>query len=118
MPSGGRPWGCRTRSNVLRTLTWTSGRVTTLPESPHPEGRLSQLSVLENPTASAPTQGVVQRKETSAADPFVLSDDDEPVPDPEHDKFNLANQFPREELLQALEEQNVTQDSSGRTQEE
>jgi hypothetical protein len=30
MPSGGRPWGCRTRPDVLRTLTWTSGRVTTL----------------------------------------------------------------------------------------
>jgi hypothetical protein len=30
MPSGGRPWGCRTRPDVLRTLTWTSGRMTTL----------------------------------------------------------------------------------------
>jgi hypothetical protein len=30
MPSSGHPWGCRTRPDVLRTLTWTSGCVTTL----------------------------------------------------------------------------------------
>jgi hypothetical protein len=48
----------------------------------------------------------------------VLSDDDDPVPDPEHDKFNLTNQLSREELLEALEEQNVTGDSSAQTQEE
>jgi hypothetical protein len=34
---------------------------------------------------------------------------------PEHDKFNLANQLPREELLEAHEEQNVTGDSSAET---
>jgi hypothetical protein len=53
-----------------------------------------------------------------AEDPFVLSDDDDPVPNPEHDKFNLANQFPRKELLEVLEEQKVTGDSSAQTQEE
>jgi hypothetical protein len=82
------------------------------------EGRLSKSIFVDNPTANAPTKGAAQKKETSAEDPFVLSDDDDPVPDPEHDKFNLANQLPCEELLQALDEENVTGDSSARTQEE
>jgi hypothetical protein len=43
------------------------------------------------PTAKAPTDSALQEKEVSAEDPFVLSDDDDLVPDPEHDKFNLAN---------------------------
>jgi hypothetical protein len=46
----------------------------------------------------------------------VLFDDDDPIPDPEHDKFNLTNQLSREELLQALEEQNVNGDSSAQIQ--
>jgi hypothetical protein len=33
-----------------------------------------------------------------------LFDDDDPVHDPEHDKFNLANQLLHEELLEAHEE--------------
>jgi hypothetical protein len=87
-------------------------------ECSRPEGRLSKSITVENPTANAPKVGAPQRKETSAEDPFVLSNDDDLVPDPEHDKFNLANQLPREEFLQALEDQNVTGDSSARIQEE
>ena len=34
----------------------------------------------------------------------MLSNDDDLVPDLEHDKFNLANQVPCEELLEAREE--------------
>jgi hypothetical protein len=30
----------------------------------------------------------------SASDPIVLSNEDEPVPDLENDKFNVANQIP------------------------
>jgi hypothetical protein len=78
------------------------------------EGRLSKSIVVDNPMANTPSQ----KKETSAEDPFVLSDDDDPVPDLEHDKFKLTNQFPHEELLQALDEENVTGDSLARTQEE
>ena len=51
----------------------------------------------------------------------MLSDDDDPVPDPEHDKFNLANQVPREVLVEAREKHNsstMTQNSSAQTQEE
>jgi hypothetical protein len=68
--------------------------------------------------AEAPTEGAPQQKETSVEGPFLLSDDDDPVPDPEHDKFNLANQLPREELLEALKEQDITGGSSAETQEE
>jgi hypothetical protein len=87
-------------------------------ECSHPKGRLSKSIIVENPTANAPTVGAPQQKETYAKDPFMLSDDDDPVLDPEHDKFNLANQLPREEFLQALEDQNVIGDSSARTREE
>ena len=47
----------------------------------------------------------------SAKDFFVMFDDDDPILDPEHDKFNLANQLLRKELLEARKEQNVTRDS-------
>ena len=80
-----------------------------------PDGRLPKSIIVENPTANAPTVGAPQRKETSAEDPFVLSDDDDPIPDLEHDKFNLANQLLRKEFLQALEDQNITGDSSTQT---
>ena len=66
-------------------------------------------------------QSPSQRRITTAADPVVLSDDDDPVPDPEHDKFNLANQVPREVLLEAREKHNsptLTRDSSAQTEEE
>jgi hypothetical protein len=62
-----------------------------------------------------------QQKPTSREEPVVLSDEDDPVPDPEHDRFNLANQVPREVLLEARERQNsstLTGDSSAQTQEE
>jgi hypothetical protein len=86
-------------------------------ECPRPEANLAKSNVAETPTAEAPTEGAPQQKETSAEDPFLLSDDDDPVLDLEHDKFNLANQLPHEELLEAREEQNITGDSSAQTQE-
>jgi hypothetical protein len=87
-------------------------------ECPRPEANLAKSNVAKTPTAKAPTEGSLQQKETSAEDPFLLSDDDDPVPDPEHDKFNLANQLPRKELLEAREEKDFTGDSSAQTQEE
>jgi hypothetical protein len=60
-------------------------------ECPRPEANLTKSNVAEILTAKAPTEGASQQKETSAEDPFLLSDDNDPVPDPEHDKFNLAN---------------------------
>jgi hypothetical protein len=87
-------------------------------ECSRPDANPAKSHVAENPTAKAPTERVLQQNETSAEDPFVLSDDDDPVPDPEHDKFNLANQLPRKELLEAREEQNVTGVSSAQTEEE
>jgi hypothetical protein len=88
-------------------------------ECPRPEANLAKSNEAKILTAEAPTEGAPQQKETSAEEPFLLSDDDDdPVPDPEYDKFNLANQLPREELLEALEEQDVTGGSSAQTQEE
>jgi hypothetical protein len=87
-------------------------------ECPRPEANLAKSNVAKTPMAEAPIEGAPQQKETSAEEPFLLSDDDDPVPDPEHDKFNLANQLPCEELLEALEEQDVTRGSSAQTQEE
>ena len=69
----------------------------------------------EAPTAQSPPK---QLRETSAADPLVLSDEDDPVPDPEHDKFNLANQVPREVLQEAREKHIGTGESSAQTEEE
>ena len=59
-----------------------------------------------------------QHKETSTVDPLVLSDEDDPVPDPKHDKFNLANQVPYEVLLEAREKHNATGDSSAQIEEQ
>ena len=87
-------------------------------ECPRLEANLAKSNVAKTPMAKAPTEGVPQQKETSTKDPFLLSDDDDPIPDLEHDKFNLANQLPCEELLEACEEQNVTGDSSAQIQEE
>jgi hypothetical protein len=82
-------------------------------ECPHPEANLAKSNVAKTPGAEAPTEGAPQQKETSVEEPFLLSDDDDPVPDLEHD-----NQLPREELLEALEEQDVTAGSLAQTQEE
>ena len=48
----------------------------------------------------------------------MLSDGDDPLLDPEHDKFILANQVPREVLLEACEKHNATGESSAQTEEE
>jgi hypothetical protein len=87
-------------------------------ECPRPEANLAKSNVAKTPETEAPTEKAPQQKATSAEEPFLLSDDDDPVPDPEHDKFNLANELPREELLAALEEEDVTGGSSAQTQEE
>jgi hypothetical protein len=60
-------------------------------ECSRPDTRLSKSSVLENPKADVPCGNTNKSKDTSAMDPIVLSDEDDPVPDPEDDKFNLAN---------------------------
>jgi hypothetical protein len=83
-----------------------------------PKANLAKSNVAESPTAKAPMEGAPQQKETFAKDPFLLSDDDDPVPDPELDKFNLANQLSCEELLEAREEKNIIGDSSALTQKE
>jgi hypothetical protein len=56
-----------------------------------PDTRLSKLSVLENSKADAPRGDANKSKNTFATDPIVLSDEDDPIPDPKDDKFNLAN---------------------------
>jgi hypothetical protein len=68
--------------------------------------------------ADAADNDTTKSRDTFASDPIVLSDEDEPIPDPENDKFNLANQIPREEILQAMDEQNITGDASERTKEQ
>jgi hypothetical protein len=55
--------------------------------------------MIVNPMADTTNNDTAKSRDTSASDPIVLSDEDEPVPDPENDKFNLANQIPREEIL-------------------
>ena len=80
-------------------------------ECPCPEANLTKSNVAKIATIKAPTKGAPQQKETSAEDPFLLSNDDDPVPNLEHDKFNLANQLSCKELLEAREEQNVIGDS-------
>jgi hypothetical protein len=115
--SGGSPWSEGyedEQANAAMAERRRKGKQA-VAECPRPEANLAKSNVVEIPTAKAPTEGAPQQKETSAEDPFLLSDDDDPVPDPEHDKFNLANQLPCEELLEAREEQNVTGDSSAQT---
>ena len=74
-----------------------------------------QAEIAKAPTVEAPPQ---HKKKTSAADPVVLSDDDDLVPDPKHNKFNLANQVPCKILLEAREKHNTTRESSTQTKEE
>ena len=81
--------------------------------------QMAEAPTIEAETAEAPkAKAPPQHKKMSAADPVVLSDDDDPIPDPEHDNFNLANQVPREVLLEAREKHNTTRDSSTQTEEE
>jgi hypothetical protein len=117
--SGGSPWSEGyedEQANAAMAERRRKGKQA-VAECPRPEANLAKSNVAETPTAEAPTEGAPQQKETSAEDPFLLSDDDDPVLDLEHDKFNLANQLPHEELLEAREEQNITGDSSAQTQE-
>jgi hypothetical protein len=118
--SGGSPWSEGyedEQANAAMAERRRKGKQA-IAECPRLEANLTKSNIAETPTAKAPTKDAPQQKETSAEDPFLLSDDDDPVPDPEHDKFNLANQLPREELLEAREEHNVIGDSSAQTQEE
>ena len=48
----------------------------------------------------------------------MLSDGDDPVPDPKHDEFNLANQVPCKVLLEARKKHNAIRESSAQTEEE
>ena len=51
-------------------------------------------------------------------DPIVFSDEDDPVPDLENDKFILTNQIPHEELQQAMDEQIINGKALERTKEQ
>lgn len=55
--------------------------------------------MIVNPMVDAAYNYTTKSRDTFASDPIVLSNEDEPIPDPKNDKFNLANQIPREELL-------------------
>ena len=83
-------------------------------ESQMTEAATPEATTIEARTEEAP----LQHKETSAMDPLVLSDEDDLVPNPEHDKFNLANQVLRKVLLEAREKHNTTRDSSAQAKEE
>ena len=90
--------------------------------------KLRKLVVAESPTVEAATleaeaeapmaEAPPQYRETSAADPLLLSDGDDLLPDLEHDKFNLANQVSCKVLLEAREKHNATRESSAQTEEE
>jgi hypothetical protein len=73
-------------------------------EYSRPDSRLSNSALPKNPKGDAAPNDSKKSKDTSALDPILLSDEDEPIPDPENDKFNLANQIPCEELLQAMDQ--------------
>jgi hypothetical protein len=92
------------------------GKERVVGECSHPNTRLSKSSALENLKADAPPRDANKSKDTSATDPIMLSDEDDLVPDPENDKFNLANQIPREELQQAIDEQNITGEALEQTE--
>jgi hypothetical protein len=115
---GGSPWSPGFESPHLDAAIierrW-KGKDRVVGECSRPDTRLSKSSVLKNPTADAPRGDANKSKDTSATDLIVLSDEDDPVPDPEDDKFNLANQIPREELQQALDAENITDDALERT---
>jgi hypothetical protein len=115
---GGSPWLPSYESPHLDAAVaqrrW-KGKDRVVGECSRPDTRLSKSSVLKNPTADAPRGDANKSKDTSATDLIVLSDEDDPVPDPEDDKFNLANQIPREELQQALDAENITDDALERT---
>jgi hypothetical protein len=87
-------------------------------ESSGPAIRLTKNTGIANPILDAAHNETTKSNDTSALDPIVLSDEDEPVLDPENDKFNLANQIPREELLHAMDEQNNAGDAPERTKEQ
>ena len=44
-----------------------------------------------NPMADVIDNDIAKSRDTSTLDLIMLSDDDEPVPYPKNDKFNLAN---------------------------
>ena len=73
-----------------------------------PDIRFSKSSVLKNPMADAPHGDANKSKDTSATYLIVLSNEDDPIPYPEDDKFNLVNQIPWEELQQAFNAENIT----------
>jgi hypothetical protein len=92
------------------------GKERLVEESSGPDIRLTKNTRIANPISDAPHNDTTKSNDTSALDPIVLSDEDEPVPDPENDKFNLANQIPREELQHAMDEQNNAGDAPERTE--
>jgi hypothetical protein len=91
--SGGSPWsgGYEDEQANAAMVERRRKEKQAVAECSRPEANPAKSHVAGNPTAKAPTDSALQEKEVSAEDPFVLSDDDDLVPDPEHDKFNLAN---------------------------
>jgi hypothetical protein len=83
--SGGSPWSGGyedDQANAAMAERRQKGKQA-ITRCPRPEANLAKSAVAETPTAKAPTEGAPQQKETSAEDPFLLSDDDDPVPDPD-----------------------------------
>jgi hypothetical protein len=67
-----------------------------------------------------PHDDASQKKVTLVANSNIieLSDEDDPIADLEHDKFNLANHIPNEEVMQAMEERSNVGDSLSKTEEQ
>jgi hypothetical protein len=115
------PWSHGSQSPELDAAVaekrW-KGKEQVVGEYSRPDSRLSNSALLENPKGDVAPIDSTKSKDLSALDPILLFDEDEPVPDPENDKFNLANQIPRKELLQTMDQQNITGDTSERTEEQ
>jgi hypothetical protein len=91
---GGSSWSPRSESphlNIAIAERRRKGKDRVLGECSRPDTRLSKSSALENPKADAPREDTNKSKDTFATDPIVLSDEDDPIPDLENDKFILAN---------------------------
>jgi hypothetical protein len=113
--TGGSPWSHGSESpepDAAVAERRRKGKEQVVGEYSRPDSRLSNSTLPENPKGDAAPNDSTKSKDTFALDPILLSDEDEPVPDPENDKFNLANQIPREELLHAMDQQNITGDTS------
>ena len=67
------------------------GKERLVEESSRPDSSLIKCIGTANPIVDAAHNATTKSKHMSASDLVVLSDEDEPILDPENDKFNLAN---------------------------